>query len=86
LFSLRADIGSLLAWAILAFTISSLLFRWEPEAKLPRNSKLWAASTVLPFVLLGFWENYNGKLLQDAAAMLEERPVEKAPAGAATNP
>jgi ABC-2 type transport system permease protein len=86
LFSLGANIGSLLAWGILAFTISSLLFRWEPEAKLPRNAKLWAASTILPFVLLGFWENYNGKLLKHAATMLEERPVEKAPAGAATNP
>jgi len=89
LISLRANIGSLLAWAVLAFTISSLLFRWEPEAKLPRNAKLWAASTILPFVLLGVWENYNGKLLKDAAAMLEERPVEKAPAGASpaqTNP
>jgi predicted neutral ceramidase superfamily lipid hydrolase len=82
LFSLRANIGSLFAWAVLAFTISSLLFRWEPEAKLPRNAKLWAASTILPFVLLGFWENYNGKLLKDAAAMLEERPVEKAPVAA----
>jgi ABC-2 type transport system permease protein len=89
LISLRANIGSLLAWAVLAFTISSLLFRWEPEAKLPRNAKLWAASTILPFVLLGVWENYNGKLLKDAAAMLEERPVEKGPAGASpaeTNP
>lgn len=89
LISLRANIGSLLAWAVLAFTISSLLFRWEPEAKLPRNAKLWAASTILPFVLLGIWENYNGKLLKDAAAMLEERPVEKGPAGASpaqTNP
>ena len=83
LLSLRANIGSLLAWAALAFTISSLLFRWEPEAKLPRNAKLWAASTILPFVLLGIWENYNGKLLKDSAAMLEERPVEKAPAEAA---
>jgi len=83
LLSLRANIGSLVAWAALAFTISSLLFRWEPEAKLPRNAKLWAASTILPFVLLGVWENYNGKLLKDAAAMLEERPVEKAPAGEA---
>jgi ABC-2 type transport system permease protein len=90
LFSLRANIGSLVAWAALAFIISSLLFRWEPEAKLPRNAKLWAASTVLPFLLLGVWENYNGKLLKDAAAMLEERPAEKAPpanaAPVGTNP
>ncbi len=90
LLSLRANIGSLVAWAALAFTISSLLFRWEPEAKLPRNAKLWAAATILPFVLLGFWENYNGKLLKDAAAMLEERSLEKArppaPAPQETNP
>jgi ABC-type polysaccharide/polyol phosphate export permease len=76
LFSLGMEIGSLVAWGVLAFTISSLMFRWEPEAKLPRNAKLWAASTILPFVLLGIWENYNGKLLKDAARMIEERPAE----------
>ena len=54
-------------WAALAFFISSQLFRWEPEAKLPRNAKLWAAATILPFVLLGIWENHNGKLLATAA-------------------
>jgi ABC-2 type transport system permease protein len=79
LFSLRMQIGSLLAWGILAFSISSLLFRWEPEAKLPRNAKLWAVSTILPFVLLGFWENHNGKLLKAAARMMDERPAENAP-------
>jgi len=50
---------------------------------LPRNAKLWAASTILPFVLLGVWENYNGKLLKDAAAMLEERPVRRGRRGRA---
>lgn len=86
-FSLRAEITSLVAWGVLAFSIASLLFRWEPEAKLPRNAKLWAASTVLPFVLLGVWENHNGKLLTDAANMLNERPMEKPPAAPpAANP
>lgn len=84
--SLRAEIGSLVAWGVLAFTIASLLFRWEPEAKLPRNAKLWAASTILPFVLLGVWENHNGKLLSDAANMLDERPAQQAPAQPPTNP
>jgi ABC-2 type transport system permease protein len=82
-FSLGAQIGSLVAWGVLAFSIASLLFRWEPEAKLPRNAKLWAASTILPFVLLGIWENHNGKLLNDAALLLYQRPPGQPPA---TNP
>jgi ABC-2 type transport system permease protein len=78
-FSLGVEIGSLLAWGALAFFISSQLFRWEPEAKLPRNAKLWAVATILPFVLLGIWENHNGKLLSRAESMLNERPAERAP-------
>jgi ABC-type multidrug transport system permease subunit len=78
-FSLGAEIGSLLAWGALAFFISSQLFRWEPEAKLPRNAKLWAAATILPFVLLGIWESHNGKLLSRAESMLNERPAGNTP-------
>jgi ABC-2 type transport system permease protein len=77
--SLGVEIVSLAAWGALAFLISSLLFRWEPEAKLPRNAKLWAAATILPFILLGLWENHNGKLLATAASMLSDRPTENAP-------
>jgi len=80
-FSLGMEICCLMVWAGLAIFISSNLFRWEPEAKLPRNAKLWAVSTILPFVLLGFWENHNGKLLKDATALMAERPAEGAPAG-----
>ncbi len=78
--SLGVEIVSLGCWAALAFTISSLLFRWEPEAKLPRNAKLWAVSTILPFILLGIWENQNGKLLATAASMMGDRPAKSAPA------
>jgi len=70
---------SLIAWAVLAIFISSQLFRWEPEAKLPRNAKLWAVATVLPFILLGILENHNGKVLNTAAAMMSDRPTENAP-------
>jgi ABC-2 type transport system permease protein len=70
---------SLIAWAALAFFISSQLFRWEPEAKLPRNAKLWAVATILPFILLGILENHNGKVLGTAAAMMSDRPTENAP-------
>lgn len=78
-FSLGVELLSLGAWALLAFFISSQLFRWEPEAKLPRNAKLWAAATILPFILLGIWENQHGKLLKTAASMMSERPTENAP-------
>ena len=85
-FSLGVEIGSLVAWGILAFSIASLLFRWEPEAKLPRNAKLWAASTILPFVLLGVWENHDGKLLNDADIMLNQRPPAQSSPPAPANP
>jgi ABC-2 type transport system permease protein len=77
--SLGVEIISLAAWAALAFIISSLLFRWEPEAKLPRNAKLWAVGTILPFILLGIWENHNGKLLATAASMMSDKPAENRP-------
>lgn len=70
---------SLIAWAALAAFISSQLFRWEPEAKLPRNAKLWAVATILPFILLGILENHSGKVLSTAAAMMEGRPTENTP-------
>jgi len=79
LYTLGTVVVSLLAWAVLAAFISSQLFRWEPEAKLPRNAKLWAVATVLPFVLLGMWENHNGKLLATAAYMMEGKPAANTP-------
>jgi len=48
---------SLVAWAALAAFISSQLFRWEPEAKLPRNAKLWPWPR---FFLSSFWA--SGKI------------------------
>ena len=62
-------------WAALSFFVASQLFRWEPEIKIPRNAKLWAAATIIPFVLLGIWEHGNGKMLkegQEAHKALEQ--------------
>jgi ABC-2 type transport system permease protein len=73
-YALGTVIISLAAWAALAFFISSTLFRWEPEAKLPRNAKLWAVATILPFLILGVWENKYGTLRQAAAAMEMGKP------------
>jgi ABC-type multidrug transport system permease subunit len=59
---------SLLAWSIISFFVAAQLFRWEPETKIPRNGKLWAAATIIPFILLGLWEHGNGKMLAEAQA------------------
>ena len=57
---------SLAFWAILSFFIATQLFRWEPEVKVPRKAKLWAAATILPFILLGIWESHNREMLRQA--------------------
>jgi ABC-2 type transport system permease protein len=60
------EILALALSAIIAFVISQQLFRWEPEAKVGRSAKLWAATAVIPFLLLGVWESTSGRLLNDA--------------------
>jgi uncharacterized BrkB/YihY/UPF0761 family membrane protein len=59
---------ALMIWAALSFFVAAQLFRWEPETKIPRNAKLWAAATIIPFLLLGIWEQSNGKMLMEAQA------------------
>jgi ABC-type multidrug transport system permease subunit len=59
----------LLAWAALTFIVAANLFRWEPESKIPRNAKLWAAATALPFLFLGFWEHHSGTILLESQAV-----------------
>ena len=74
---------SLAFWAILSFFIATQLFRWEPEAKVPRNAKLWAAATILPFFFLGIWESHNRGILQQAQAAFHavyETPSSQRPA------
>ncbi len=56
------ELLSLAVSAALAFIVSQQLFRWEPEAKVPRRAKYWAASALIPFLLLGIWESANHRL------------------------
>jgi ABC-2 type transport system permease protein len=65
---LPVQLFSLVAWGALSFFVSAQLFRWEPESKIPRNAKLLAAATIIPFLLLGIYEQRNSKILQDAKA------------------
>ena len=71
---------ALFIWTLLSFFVASQLFRWEPETKIPRNGKLWAAATIVPFLLLGVWEHGNGKMLADAQsayrAITEQRDTQ----------
>src|SRR5206468_11797209 len=50
---------------------SSDLFRWEPEAKVPRRAKLLVAATAIPFLLLGVAENMSDRVLREASTALE---------------
>jgi ABC-2 type transport system permease protein len=62
LFSLGPDVLSLAVSGVLAFLVSQQLFRWEPEARVPRRAKLWAAAALIPFLLLGLWESAHNRL------------------------
>ncbi|MGA7795471.1 MAG: ABC transporter permease [Candidatus Acidiferrales bacterium] len=69
--SLGSYLASLVGCALIAFIVSAQLFRWEPETKAPRRAKLWVAAAVVPFLLLGVWENLNGDLRSHAAKNLQ---------------
>jgi ABC-type multidrug transport system permease subunit len=57
---------SLAIWAALSFFVAMQLFRWEPEVRIPRRAKLWAAATVVPFLFFGIWESQNREILNQA--------------------
>ena len=46
-----------------AFGISRALFRWEPESRISARSKAWILAAMVPFLLLGVWENLYGTRL-----------------------
>jgi ABC-type multidrug transport system permease subunit len=64
-------ICSLALWAILTFFLSTQLFRWEPEAKIPPRAKLLVVATAIPFLLLGIWENKTNRTIARSQAMFD---------------
>jgi ABC-2 type transport system permease protein len=60
--AIGVDLVSLGVCTVVAFLVSQQLFRWEPETKVPRRAKLWAASALIPFLLLGIWETGHNRL------------------------
>jgi ABC-type multidrug transport system permease subunit len=73
-------LSSLAVWAILTFFLSAQLFRWEPESKIPRRAKLFAAATAIPFLLLGIWENRTNRTMAQAQAMYDSLSAPAKPA------
>src|SRR5580700_7788645 len=57
------DLIALSIGLLVAFEISRQLFRWEPEAKLPRSAKLWVLAAMIPFIAFGAYENVKGDRL-----------------------
>jgi ABC-2 type transporter len=62
-FELLEDFVALSLGFLVAFEISRRLFRWEPEAKMPRHAKLWVLAALLPFLAFGSWEDTRGHQL-----------------------
>jgi ABC-type multidrug transport system permease subunit len=62
---------SLAVWAALTFFLSTQLFRWEPESKIPGRAKLLVVATAIPFLLLGIWENNSSHTISKAKDMME---------------
>jgi ABC-type uncharacterized transport system permease subunit len=60
---LATDVVALTLGILVAFEISRRLFRWEPEAKVPRSAKLWVLATMIPFLIFGTYENLAGSRL-----------------------
>jgi ABC-2 type transport system permease protein len=76
---LGADLLSLSGCAVLAFIIAQQLFRWDPGQKAPRRARLLAASTIIPFLLLGAWESHRGSLRANAQSNFQSMERRVAP-------
>ncbi len=63
------EVAGLAGGSAMAFIVAWKLFRWEPEEKVTRRAKLWAAAVVVPFLLLGIWENAVGARRAEAQAL-----------------
>ncbi len=58
------EITALIVALLVAFEISRQIFRWEPEAKLPKRAKLWVVAALVPFLFFGAYENFHGDMLK----------------------
>ncbi len=74
-----AELLALAGGAAMAFFISVQLFRWEPEERVTGRAKVWAAATIIPFLLLGVWESTHGQLRQDEQTIFHSDFLKRLP-------
>jgi ABC-2 type transport system permease protein len=73
------DSAALALGLVVAFEVSRQLFRWEPEAKVPRKAKLWVLAALVPFLLFGTWESATGRQLHHINQNFQELSRRLAP-------
>ncbi len=73
------ELLALAGGAAMAFFISLQLFRWEPEEKVTGRAKVWAAATIIPFLLLGIWESAHGQLRRDEQTIFHSEFLKQLP-------
>lgn len=64
-----------------AFEISRRLFRWEPEQKVSGRAKIWVLVALIPFLLLGAWENLHGNRLRQIRSEYRTMTQQTVPGG-----
>jgi ABC-2 type transport system permease protein len=84
--SVLTDLVALGVTFAAAFLLSRQLFRWEPEQRVSRRAKLWAVAAILPFLLLGVWENARGARRQEAQRIYDAVQIRVRPAPASSPP
>lgn len=73
------EVVALVAGSSMALFLSAKLFRWEPEEKIERGAKLTAAAIIIPFLLLGAWENTQNTRRSELRAIYESAVQRAAP-------
>lgn len=54
---------ALIVTTVVGLTVGTKLFRWEKEEKIRRSAKLWVVVALLPFLLLGLWQTFEGHIV-----------------------
>jgi ABC-2 type transport system permease protein len=51
---------ALMVATVVGVIVGMKLFRWEKEEKIQTSAKLWILAVLLPFLILGVWQAYQG--------------------------
>jgi len=65
-------IGALIVTIALGLFLSSRLFRWEKDEKLPRQAKAWVLVVLLPFLMLGIWQAWSRDHIHESTRLDRE--------------